>query len=248
MGISFFFQNCSKMNGESYTLEREKMKHIPNQIAIDGTAASGKTTVGKIVAEKLDYMFFDTGIMYRVAAYGTNQKLHDVSDEEKVSEIVEAMDITLQNDPEHGVTNVLLDGRNITDLLHLPEVDKIVSTVAAYPAVRTALTIQQRKIGLQGRVVMVGRDIGTVVMPDAELKIYLEATAETRAKRRYLENLSNHIESESYETILADIIKRDKADSEREVAPLRPADDAVIIHTDELTAMEVAQKILDLLK
>ncbi len=223
------------------------MKKIPNQIAMDGTAASGKTTVGKIVAEKLDYLFFDTGIMYRVAAYGANQKLHDVSDEAKVSEIVENMNIELQNDSVHGVTNVLLDGQNITDRLHMPEVDKIVSTVAAYPAVRDALTKQQRRIGLQGRVVMVGRDIGTVVMPDAEMKIYLEASPETRAKRRYLENLSNHIESETYEMILADIIKRDKDDRERTVAPLKPADDAVIIHTDEYTAVEVAQKIFDLM-
>ena len=223
------------------------MKKIPNQIAMDGTAASGKTTVGKIIAGKLGYLFFDTGIMYRVAAYGANQKLHDVSDEVKVGEVVTAMDISLENDEESGTTNVLLDGKNITGLLHIPEVDKIVSTVAAIPAVRAALTMQQRRIGLQGRVVMVGRDIGTVVMPDAELKIYLVASPETRAKRRYLENLSKHIESESYETILADIIKRDKDDSERAVAPLKPADDAVIIETDELTAEEVAQKILDLM-
>lgn len=223
------------------------MKHIPNQIAMDGTAASGKTTVGKIVAAKLDYLFFDTGIMYRVAAYGANQKLRDVSDEAKVSEIVESMDIALQNDVENGETNVLLDGKNITNLLHLPEVDKIVSTVAAYPAVRAALTMQQRKIGLQGRVVMVGRDIGTVVMPDAEMKIYLEASPETRAKRRYLENLSKNIDSETYEMILADIIKRDKADRERTVAPLKPADDAVVIHTDDISAEEVAQKIFDLM-
>ena len=224
------------------------MNKIPNQIAMDGTAASGKTTVGKIVAEKLGYLFFDTGIMYRVAAYGAYQKLHDISDEKKVSEVVEAMDIALENDAEKGETNVLLDGQNITDRLHLPEVDKIVSTVAAYPAVRAALTMQQRKIGLRGRVVMVGRDIGTVVMPDAEMKIYLEASAETRAKRRYLENLSKHIESETYEQILADIIQRDKNDRERTVAPLRPADDAVIIHTDDYTAMEVAEQIFALME
>ena len=224
------------------------MKKIPNQIAIDGTAASGETTVGKIVAEKLDYLFFDTGIMYRVAAYGTALKLHDVSNEAMVSDIVENMDIALQNDPVNRETIVLLDGQNITDRLHLPEVDKIVSTVASYPAVRTALTAQQRKIGLQGRVVMVGRDIGTVVMPDAEMKIYLEASPETRAKRRYLENISNHIDSETYEMILADIIKRDKADRERTVAPLRPADDAVIIHTDDFSADEVAQQIFALME
>ena len=222
------------------------MKKIPNQIAIDGTAASGKTTVGKITAKKLNYIFFDTGIMYRVAAYGAFQKLHDISDEKQVSEVVETMNIELESDAATGVTNVLLDGQNITDRLHLPEVDKIVSTVAAYPAVRAALTKQQRRIGLQGKVVMVGRDIGTVVMPDAEMKIYLEASPETRAKRRHAENLANHVES-NYEEILADIIQRDKNDKERTVAPLRPADDAVIIHTDAYTAEEVAQKIFDLM-
>ncbi len=222
------------------------MKRIPNQIAIDGTAASGKTTVGRIIAKKLDYMFFDTGIMYRVAAYGAFQKLSEVNDEQKVSGIVETMNIELDSDKTSGETIVLLDGKDITGLLHLPEVDKIVSTVAAYPAVRTALTKQQRRIGLQGKVVMVGRDIGTVVMPDAEMKIYLEASAETRAKRRHAENISKHVPS-NYEEILADIIKRDKADKERTVAPLRPADDAVIIHTDDITAEEVAQKIFDLM-
>ncbi len=224
------------------------MKKIPNQIAMDGTAASGKTTVGKIIAKRLNYLFFDTGIMYRVAAYGAHRKLDDISDEKIVSALVEKMDITLENDEVHGVTNVLLDGHNITDRLHLPEVDKIVSTVAAYPDVRKALTSQQRRIGLRGRVVMVGRDIGTVVMPDAEMKIYLEASPETRAKRRYLENLSQGIESETYEMILADIIKRDKADQERTVAPLRPADDAVIIHTDNYTAEEIADQILALME
>lgn len=222
------------------------MKNLPNQIAMDGTAASGKTTVGKIIAEKLDYLFFDTGIMYRVAAYGAFRKLQNVQDEAAVSAVVEEMDISLRS--ENGETLVLLGGQNITDRLHLPEVDKIVSTVAAYPAVRKALTAQQRRIGLQGRVVMVGRDIGTVVMPDAEMKIYLEASPETRAKRRYLENLSKGIDSVPYETILEDIIKRDKEDRERTVAPLRPADDAVIIHTDEFTAAEVAQKIFDLME
>ena len=222
------------------------MNKIPNQIAMDGTAASGKTTVGKIVAKKLGYLFFDTGIMYRVAAYGANQKLHDVTDEAQVNAVVEAMNIELANDEANGVTNVLLDGQNITDLLHLPEVDRIVSTVAAYPAVRTALTQQQRNIGLRGKVVMVGRDIGTVVMPDAEMKIYLVASAETRAKRRHLENLSHNIPS-VYEDILADVIKRDKADMERTVAPLRPADDAHIIQTDDYTAEEVAEKIFELM-
>lgn len=220
---------------------------IPNQIAMDGTAASGKTTVGKIVAKNLGYLFFDTGIMYRVAAYGAQLQLDDVSDEQRVSEIVANMNIELHDNESAGETLVLLDGQDITARLHLPEVDKIVSTVAAYPAVRKALTAQQRRIGLKGRVVMVGRDIGTVVMPDAEMKIYLEASAETRADRRYQENLTNGITSESYESILADIIKRDKTDSERKTAPLRPADDAVIIKTDNLSADEVAQKIMDLM-
>lgn len=214
---------------------------------MDGTAASGKTTVGKIIAKKLGYVFFDTGIMYRVAAYAAVEALHDVSDEVKVSKLVENMNISLDSDIEAGTTTVLLDGKDITDKMHLPEVDRVVSTVAAYPDVRKALTAQQRKIGLKGKVVMVGRDIGTVVMPDAELKVYLAASAETRAQRRYAENLSKGITDESYESILEGIRKRDEADMNRKAAPLKPAEDAHIIHTDDITAEQVAQIILDLM-
>lgn len=231
----------------NYEVRRTILK-IPNQIAMDGTAASGKTTVGKIIAKKLGYIFFDTGIMYRVAAYSAVKQLGEVSDESKVSEIVEKMNIELESDAAQGTTNVLLDGKDITDKMHLPEVDKVVSIVAAYPAVRKALTEQQRRIGLKGKVVMVGRDIGTVVMPDAELKIYLAASAETRAKRRYNENVANGITEASYEEILEDIRKRDEADMNRKTAPLKPADDAVIIHTDDISAEEVAEKIMKLME
>lgn len=219
----------------------------PDQIAIDGTAASGKSTVGKLIASKLGYIFFDTGIMYRVAAYGALDILKDVSDEARVTQVVESMDIDLESDVEKGETNVLLDGKNITDKMHLPEVDRVVSTVAAYPGVRSALTAQQRRIGLRGKVVMVGRDIGTVVMPDADLKIYLAASAETRARRRYDENISKGITSETYEEILDGIRKRDDQDSNRKVAPLKPAEDAVIINTDTITAEQVAEKIFALM-
>ena len=221
---------------------------IPFQIAMDGTAASGKTTVGKIVAEKLGYVFFDTGIMYRVAAYAAVQTLHEVTDETAVTELVEQMNIKLVSDPADDHTAVLWNGKDITGMMHLPEVDRVVSTVAAYPGVRHALTAQQRSIGLKGKVVMVGRDIGTVVMPDAELKVYLIASAETRARRRYNENIANGITSESYDDILAGIRARDEADQNRKTAPLKPAEDAIQIITDEITAEQVADKILDLMK
>lgn len=219
----------------------------PDQIAIDGTAASGKSTVGKLLASRLDYTFFDTGIMYRVASYGALEALHDIQNETEVGAVVKAMDIELRNNAEQGVTEVLLNGKNITDKMHLPEVDKVVSMVAAYPEVRKALTAQQRKIGSRGKIVMVGRDIGTVVMPDAPLKIYLAASAQTRARRRYQENLAKGITSETYEEILRGIQERDERDSNREVAPLKPAEDAVIIHTDTINAEQVTQKILELM-
>lgn len=215
----------------------------PSQIAIDGPAASGKTTVGKILADQLDYLFFDTGVMYRVATYVALNQIHSVDDEEKVTALTEEMDISLKVNAETGQTDVLLFGKPVTEFIHLPEVDKNVSVVASYSGVRRSLTDQQRRIGLLGRVVMVGRDIGTVVMPDAELKIFLLASPEKRAERRFLENIEKGIRSD-YHEILLEIMKRDEIDSSRRVAPLRPAQDAILIDTDNLNQEQVVEKIL----
>ena len=216
---------------------------MPNQIAIDGPAASGKSTVGKKLAEKLNYLFFDTGLMYRVATFAVLQRNQPVTDEKEVAEIIRNLDIQLRNDPATGETQVLIDNEDISQSLHSPGVDEYVSTIAAYPEVRIILTGQQRKIGLAGNIVIVGRDIGTVVLPEAGLKIFLLASAQNRAERRFLENKKKGINS-TYEEILENILQRDMVDSTRSVAPLMAAEDAIKIDTDNLSSDQVVAKIL----
>ncbi len=216
----------------------------PRQIAVDGPAASGKTTVGKKTAAKLDYLFFDTGLSYRVATYAVLQQVGHVNDVSEIIRIVQNAQITLAK-TSGGDTAVLLEKKDIGCHLHLPEIDRNVSVVAAIPEVRRLLTAQQRKIGLKGKVVLVGRDIGTVVLPDADLKIFLTASAEKRAERRFLENQSLGITSD-YAEILNEIKRRDQIDSSRDIAPLKPATDAIAIDTDHLTVDQVVAKILSL--
>jgi cytidylate kinase len=219
----------------------------PQQIAIDGPAASGKTSVGKLLAKKLDYLFFDTGVMYRLATYVALQKLGSVEDEDQVTRITKEMDIALRVNPENDETEVLLCGEPVNESIRSSQVDKNVSIVASYPGVRQTLTEQQRKIGLLGNVVMVGRDIGTVVMPDAALKIYLLASPEKRAERRYQENLRKGIPSDFHE-ILMDIMKRDEIDSTRVLAPLKAAEDAILIDTDYINQEQVVERILSIIE
>jgi len=221
----------------------------PSTIAIDGTAASGKSTIGRLLAERLGYLYLDTGAMYRAVTWVALQRGLDIADEEAVTALAEAVEIEVvpptAND-ERQYT-VYADGEDVTWQIRRPEVDANVSPVSAYPGVRRALTAQQRRIGHRGRVVMVGRDIGTVVMPNADLKIYLDATVEERARRRYREILARG-ESADYGEVLAAMRRRDKLDSEREVAPLRPAKDAVIIDTTDLTVEEVLARVMELVE
>jgi len=221
----------------------------PSTIAIDGTAASGKSTIGRLLAERLGYLYLDTGAMYRAVTWVALQRGLDIADEEAITALAEAVEIEVvpptAND-ERQYT-VYADGEDVTWQIRRPEVDANVSPVSAYPGVRRALTAQQRRIGHRGRVVMVGRDIGTVVMPDADLKIYLDATVEERARRRYREILARG-ERADYGEVLAAMRRRDKLDSEREVAPLRPAKDAVIIDTTDLTVEEVLARVMELVE
>jgi cytidylate kinase len=216
-------------------------------IAIDGTAGSGKSTIGKLLADHLNYLFVDTGVMYRAVTLAVLEKGINVEDESKVSRIAEEIEITLQTPSEKDGRDcdVLIDGEDATWDIRSPEVDNHVSIVSAYPAVRKTLSKKQRQIGLQGNVVMMGRDIGTIILPDANLKIYLDASIEERANRRYQERLSRG-EKVDYEPILAVLRERDKIDSTREVAPLKPADDAVVIDTDGYSIQEVFAMILEL--
>jgi cytidylate kinase len=221
----------------------------PSIIAIDGPAASGKSTIGKRLADALDYLFFDTGVMYRAITWLALQRQLDMDDEPTITELAKSVPIDVQpaSQSDGRACNVIVEGQDITWEIRRPKVDANVSIVSAYPGVRRALSAQQRRIGQRGQVVMVGRDIGTVVLPDADLKIYLDATAEERARRRYDEIIARG-ESADYDEILAKVIERDRIDSTRDVAPLKAADDAVIVDSDNLNADEVFRKILTLCK
>lgn len=219
----------------------------PSIIAIDGPAASGKSTIGKRLADSLGYLFFDTGVMYRAVTWLALQRGVDIHDEAAVTRLAEEtpIEVAPASQSDGRACDVLIEGRDITWETRDPQIDANVSIVSAYAGVRAALSRQQRRIGQRGKVVMVGRDIGTVVLPEADLKIYLDASAEERARRRYNEIIARGGEAD-YDEILAKVRERDHIDSTRAVAPLRPAEDAVWIDSDHMTAEEVFQKALTL--
>jgi CMP/dCMP kinase len=222
---------------------------FPSIIAIDGPAASGKSTIGKKLADELGYLFFDTGVMYRAVTWIALQRGVSIPDEAAVTALAEATEIDIRPPSREDGRNcdILAEGQDITWEIRQPEVEAHVSQVSAYPGVRKALSAQQRRIGGRGRVVMVGRDIGTVVLPEADLKIYLDASAEERARRRYQE-LIDRGEQADYNEILTAMGRRDQIDSTRLVAPLRPAKDAVILDSDGLSADQVLNVIQDLIR
>jgi CMP/dCMP kinase len=215
-------------------------------IAIDGPAAAGKSTVGEIVAHRLSAVYFDTGLLYRAVTRAGIDRGLPLDDGARLAEMVRACDITVRRPTvaDGRQSDVLVDGTDVTTRLRGPDIDRNVSVVAAHPAVREALLETQRQIGRSGRVVMVGRDIGTVVLPDAEVKIFLDASPEERARRRF-EQMSPGDPALSYEQILNDMRRRDAIDSQRDVAPLRPAVDAVVIDSDPLTVEDVAERIIE---
>lgn len=221
----------------------------PSIIAIDGPAASGKSTIGLRLANKLGYLFFDTGVMYRAVTWLALEKGIDVTDESAVTALAEEaqIDIAPASKPDGRLCDVLVNGQDITWEARTRRVDANVSIVAAYRGVRKALSQQQRRIGQRGRIVMVGRDIGTVVLPEAELKIYLDASAEERARRRY-DEITAHGGKTDYEGILKRVIERDRIDSTRDVAPLKAAEDAIVVNSDRLSEDEVFEQVLALVK
>jgi len=225
------------------------MHQPPSIIAIDGPAASGKSTIGLRLANALGYLFFDTGVMYRAVTWLALDRGIDVRNEAAVTTLAEEAQIDVepasQNDGR--LCDVLVNGRDITWETRSRRVDANVSIVSAYRGVRKALSQQQRRIGQRGRVVMVGRDIGTVVLPEADLKIYLDASAEERARRRYEEILARGGNTD-YEAILKRVVERDRIDSTRDVAPLKAAEDAIVLDSDRLTADEVFEQVLALVK
>ncbi|MGB3714862.1 MAG: (d)CMP kinase [Candidatus Promineifilaceae bacterium] len=224
------------------------MDSYPATIAIDGPAASGKTTVGLMLAKHIEYLFLDTGCMYRAVTLAALDRGVSVEDEIGITHLTRRLDMdilpaSVDSDSRHYT--VLLNGVDVTWALRGVEVDVNVSQVSTYAGVRADLVRRQRAIGERGRVVMVGRDIGTVVMPSAALKLYVTASKEERARRRWKE-LEGRFRDASYEQILAEIERRDQIDGNRDVAPMRPASDALIIDTTNRTPEEVIQDILAL--
>lgn len=218
-------------------------------IALDGPSASGKSTLGERLAKSLGFTYLDTGVMYRAVTLAVLKLKIDVKDEDTVSNIAENLDLdVLPPSINDGRSNdVILNHEDVTWEIRQPNVEKNVSQVSAYYRVRQAMTKIQRRIGNRGSVVMVGRDIGTVVIPDAKIKLYLDASAEERARRRFLE-LRNRGKEITFDEILQDMIRRDKFDSSRSIAPLRPADDAIIVNSDDMNADEVFVHILKILE
>jgi cytidylate kinase len=212
----------------------------PTTIAIDGPAASGKSTVGELLAQSLGYLYFDTGVMYRAVTWAALSRNISIGDEAAVTALAEKLriDVTPPTASDGRQYTVLADGVDITWDIRTPEVNANVSHVSAYPGVRRALVIQQRRVAAKGPVVMVGRDIGTVVLPDADLKFYLDASVEERARRRWKEERTRD-EKVDYDPVLASMRRRDDIDSHREISPLRAAADAVVLDTTDLSIDEV---------
>lgn len=222
---------------------------LASTIAIDGPAASGKSTVAKRLADRVGYLYFDTGVMYRAVTWAALTRDTSVDDELTVTALAKGLDIdVLSPTAEDGRQyTVLVDGQDATWAIREAAVDASVSKVSAYPGVRAAMVLQQRRIASRGCIVMVGRDIGTVVLPDADLKIFLDASPEERARRRWSEEQARGI-VRVYNDVLAEVRRRDRIDSTRKVAPLKPANDAIIIDSTTFSIEEVVTMILDLAK
>ena len=218
-------------------------------IAIDGPAASGKSTVGAALAKRLGFTYFDTGVMYRAVTWAALDQGLSICNEKRITQLAQALQIqvvapTLDDGRQY---TVLVNGQDITWKIRQAQISQNVSPVAAYAGVRQALTVQQRRMGEGGRMVMVGRDIGTVVLPQAQVKIYLDARLEERARRR-LEDTIAQGAPWTIEQVIADLKQRDAIDSGRETAPLRIASDAVIIDSTNLTVAQVVDQIEQILQ
>ena len=199
-------------------------------IAIDGPSGAGKSTVAKAVARNLDFSCLDTGAMYRAIAWRAVTDGVALDDEAALGELARTHQITIEHEAGDPIPKrVLLDGVDITQAIRTAEIDKAVSPVSATPSVREALTDQQRRIGRSGDYVIEGRDIGSVVFPDAELKVFLTASSEERAHRRVRQNVDRGVGSIDFDEVLKDIIRRDEADSKRSTSPLVIPDDAIVI-------------------
>ena len=213
-------------------------------IAIDGPASAGKSTVAKILAKDLGYVYCDTGAMYRALTYQALQFKIDPTDEQALVSLLKKMELSFE--PSEKKQKVFVNHIEVTEAIRQPDVTNLVSVVAAHSEVRKELVKRQKKIADQGKIVMDGRDIGTAVLPHAEVKIFLVASVDERADRRYKENLSNGVNT-PLDTLKQEIAERDYKDSHRTVSPLKQAEDAILVDTTGLGIEQVVQKIKDII-
>ena len=220
------------------------------KIAIDGPAASGKSSLGELLAKKLCYLFFDTGVMYRAVTLAVLQRGVNIYDETLVTQLADSIQIEITSDslpPDGRQCTVLLDNIDVTWQIRESVIDANVSTISKYPGVREAMVLQQRRIASKDNVVMVGRDIGTVVLPDADIKVYLIATVEERARRRHTEAEKRGQRSD-YQSVLAELKQRDLIDTTRLASPLKPANDAIMIDSTERSVLDITSQVVALVE
>ncbi len=214
-------------------------------ITIDGPAGAGKSTVGKLLAERLGYDYLDTGALYRALAFRVSQSLIDEKDENRIVEIACSISIRLHTAP--GQKRITEGGEDITEAIRTPEIGMLASKISAYPRVREALLSIQRNLARHGGIVAEGRDMGTVVFPRAEFKFYLDADDRERSKRRFIE-LQSKNRNVGLNEVHSDLQKRDRQDMERKTAPLKPAEDALVIDSTRLGIPEVVETMLAAIK
>lgn len=224
----------------------EQLEGREIHITIDGPAGAGKSTIAQLLAQKLQFIYIDTGAMYRAIAWLALEEKVDIHDEKTLGLLAQGAHFVFKRD-EEGKQQVWLNGKNLTQAIRQPEIARFVSKVAAVAEVRKALVDKQRELAQAHDVVMDGRDAGTVVLPEAQLKIFLTASVEARAKRRQLQQKANGI-NQSLESLINDIAARDLQDQSREVSPLKPAKDALVLDNTEMSIEATIRWILDRLE
>ena len=214
-------------------------------IAIDGPVAAGKSAVGTLLAARLGYRFIDTGVMYRAITWAALKDGLDPEDEANVTALAEASGIEVSEGDESGVSRISVNGHDVTGLLRTKEIEQGVSLISRFTGVRAAMVARQRALAGEGMLIMAGRDIGTVVLPDANLKIFLTASPEERARRRHQE-MREGGQAAELEQVLAELVQRDKLDTERANSPLRPAEGAYVLNTESIGIDQVVERIIAL--